>query len=83
MNLLEIRGYDAAQLKRLYECRHVDVVLLSTQCHRRPDEHDLDITPARIEAFDTDRMQRTMRSCVLNVGITSVWCATMSVRVRS
>ena len=59
------------------------MVWLSTQCHRRFDEHDLDITPARIEAFDTDRMQRTMRSCVLNVGITSVWCASMSVRVRS
>ena len=27
-------------------------------------------------------MQRTMLSCVINVGITFLWCASMSVRVR-
>ena len=60
MNLLEVRGYDTAELERLYESRQVDVTWLCTQCHRHSHEHDLDITRARIEAFDTGRLERTV-----------------------
>ena len=60
VNLREIREYDVAELKHLYECQHVDVTWLCTECHRRPYEFNLEEARARIEAFDTGRVQRAM-----------------------
>ena len=60
VQLLEVRGYALDVLGRMYEARQVDVTWLCSRCHRRPGERDLDVTRARIEAFDTGRIQRAM-----------------------
>ena len=55
-----MRGYALDVLGRMYEARQVDVTWLCSRCHRRLGEKDLNVTRARIEAFDSDRIQRTM-----------------------